>query len=447
MKFADNVQERSLTVGAGPFKLQGSTLGYRRFEDTDEIDVGDSGILFGIRDEAGPDWMVCSGTLLPEDWMTVDTVYSSSNGGQVVPFGLGVKLVYSTIPAVVFAQVLQGVVVGYPPANLTIPTITGAAVVGQTLTSSNGTWTGSPTTFTRQWYRNGVEISGATAPTYLLVTADLGAVITVATVAENATGDSIAIFSLPTSAVTDTGAAGTLQLSASTYSVSEGAGTIIIPVTRTGGSTGAASVSYATANGTATAGSDFTSTSGTLNWADGDVGMKNIVVPITDDATVESSETFTVTLSGATGATLGTPSTATVTINDNDAADTRPRYGNGVANPTADAAIFATIFAAMSVLPGSANGARAGSVQTIADATLWPWVAFLSAAGSGGANMTDDSGFKGGWSGALKPGIGTVADDTSPISQFSLWTNPNTGDSWTFIRGVGHASGAHYTLS
>jgi hypothetical protein len=80
------------------------------------------------------------------------------------------------------------------------------------------------------------------------------------------------------------------------------------------------SVNYATANETALADSDYTANSGTLNWADGDTASKTIDVAILNDTAAESNETFVVILSSATGgATLGTPSTATVTILDDDA--------------------------------------------------------------------------------------------------------------------------------
>ena len=116
------------------------------------------------------------------------------------------------------------------------------------------------------------------------------------------------------------GSPGTLQLSSSTYSVNENAGTVTITVTRAGGSSGAASVQYATSDGSANQPGDYTATSGTLNWADGDSADKTFTVTIIDDAAVESSETVNLTLSNATGASMGTPSTATVTISDNDVA-------------------------------------------------------------------------------------------------------------------------------
>ena len=101
-------------------------------------------------------------------------------------------------------------------------------------------------------------------------------------------------------------------------SVNENAGTLNLSVSRINGSDGAVSVQYATADGTATAGADYTATSGTLNWAHGDAANKNIAIPINDDMIYEDNETFTVTLSMPTGgATLGV-SMKTVTINDND---------------------------------------------------------------------------------------------------------------------------------
>jgi hypothetical protein len=112
---------------------------------------------------------------------------------------------------------------------------------------------------------------------------------------------------------------GTLQFSATTYQVDEnGTGTATISVSRTGGSDGAVSVSYATSNGSATAGSDYTASSGTLNWADGDATAQTFDVPITNDTVVELPETVNLTLSSVTGgATLGT-SSAILTINSED---------------------------------------------------------------------------------------------------------------------------------
>ncbi|HVG24683.1 MAG TPA: Calx-beta domain-containing protein, partial [Thermoanaerobaculia bacterium] len=118
----------------------------------------------------------------------------------------------------------------------------------------------------------------------------------------------------------DAPAAGSLQLSAVSFQVLENAGSLSVTVTRNGGSGGSASVQYATSSGTATAGLDFTGVSGTLNWADGDAAAKTFNIPILDDASAESPESFNVALSNASGASLGAPAIATVTIQSEDVA-------------------------------------------------------------------------------------------------------------------------------
>lgn len=76
------------------------------------------------------------------------------------------------------------------PVNTVLPAITGTPTVGQTLTVSNGTWTGSPTpTYTRQWKRNGTNIASATGTTYVLVVADEDATITCTVTATNSAGN------------------------------------------------------------------------------------------------------------------------------------------------------------------------------------------------------------------------------------------------------------------
>jgi endonuclease G len=122
----------------------------------------------------------------------------------------------------------------------------------------------------------------------------------------------------PTPTPTPTPNAGALQFSSATYSVAENGGSISITVSRTGGSAGAVAVNYATSNGSATSGEDYTTASGTLNFANGETS-KTFSVAILDDAEYEGDETVNLTLSTPTGgATLGTPSTATLTIIENE---------------------------------------------------------------------------------------------------------------------------------
>ena len=117
---------------------------------------------------------------------------------------------------------------------------------------------------------------------------------------------------------------GSLALSAATASVAEDGASVTFSVSRSGGSCDAVSVDYATADGTATAGADYTATSGTLSWVAGDSANKSVTVPISEDTAVEGDEQFALALSNPSLATLGSPSGADVTITDNDVATTDP---------------------------------------------------------------------------------------------------------------------------
>lgn len=109
----------------------------------------------------------------------------------------------------------------------------------------------------------------------------------------------------------------TVQFSGATYSAVENGGNAIITVTRSG-AMGAVMVDYATGDGSATAGTDYSARTGTINLANGDTS-KTISIPIFNDAQVETDETFSITLSNpGGGATLGAPSSVSVTIISED---------------------------------------------------------------------------------------------------------------------------------
>jgi hypothetical protein len=109
----------------------------------------------------------------------------------------------------------------------------------------------------------------------------------------------------------------------------EGAGRASVVVTRSGDHTTAVSVNYATSdpagitncdvvNGIASSRCDYITSISTLRFASGEIS-KTISIPLVDDSYHEGSESFTITLSNPGGASLGSPSTATITIADNDA--------------------------------------------------------------------------------------------------------------------------------
>src|SRR3989338_4909519 len=135
------------------------------------------------------------------------------------------------------------------------------------------------------------------------------------------TGATLGATTVHTATITDDdGAAGTLQFTNTTYTVSEDAGTASITVSRSGGSSGSVGVTCSTTTGgSATAGSDYNTASNTLSWNSGDATNKICSVTILNDTTTESAETVNLQLSSPTGgATLGSQSTAILYITDND---------------------------------------------------------------------------------------------------------------------------------
>ncbi|MET0650605.1 MAG: Calx-beta domain-containing protein [Pyrinomonadaceae bacterium] len=105
-----------------------------------------------------------------------------------------------------------------------------------------------------------------------------------------------------------------------TYAFGEGSGVLFVTVTRTGLISGPASVEYATSDVTASERSDYTTALGRVQFAAGE-HTKLVTVLLGEDNLGEGTETFQLTLSNPTGATIGPNSTVTVTIFDNDFAD------------------------------------------------------------------------------------------------------------------------------
>ena len=109
----------------------------------------------------------------------------------------------------------------------------------------------------------------------------------------------------------------TVSVTPETLSVTEDAGSAQLTLELSEVLSDPVTVDWATSDGTAAAGSDYTAGDGTVNFAPNET-RKTIDIAITDDALDESDETFTVTLSNPSNTELGTAKTATVTIADND---------------------------------------------------------------------------------------------------------------------------------
>ena len=182
-------------------------------------------------------------------------------------------------------------------------------------------------------------------------------------------------------------------------SVAGGSGTegdeaISFSVTLDEAASGAVTVDYATSNGTATAGSDYTATSGTLSFSAGET-RKTLAVTISDDTEIESDETFTVTLSNASGADLGTTS-ATGTIRNRTITPVTATFSNVPAEHSGERFTFDLAFSpepkvSFRVLKSHAfdvNGGSVGRAQRKTSGSNSGWTISIDPQGSEAVSIT-----------------------------------------------------------
>ena len=214
------------------------------------------------------------------------------------------------------------------PATGTV-TVTGTAREGETLTADTSGIADEDggldtAAYVYQWVRTpsgggDEDISGATSETYVPVSADAGATLKVRVTVTDDEGHEATFTSAPTSAV-----AALPALSIGDASVDEGdsgSATLDFTVTLDSAATETVTVDWATSDGTATAGTDYTAGNGTVTFNAGD-SSKTVSVTVAGDNVDEPNETFTVTLSNpSSSATIG-DGTATGTITDDDATPT-----------------------------------------------------------------------------------------------------------------------------
>lgn len=119
--------------------------------------------------------------------------------------------------------------------------------------------------------------------------------------------------------IQEPGSSSQLEFLLQNETVTESAESVDVVVKRLGSATGAVTVDYQTLGDTATANVDYTETSGSLTWADGDATGRSITIPILNDSEQENDEAFSLQLSSPVGATLGNSSVAITISSANQA--------------------------------------------------------------------------------------------------------------------------------
>jgi hypothetical protein len=125
-----------------------------------------------------------------------NTVESSSYGGRVLlacrvaPSPAGPVIASLTIGS---NQQWAAAIAVLPevtaPVNTTAPVATGSTVTGDTLSCTTGIWAGYGIAYTYQWQRDGVDIGGATATSYVVTSSDVGTMVRCTVTATNSAGN------------------------------------------------------------------------------------------------------------------------------------------------------------------------------------------------------------------------------------------------------------------
>ncbi|MDQ3817915.1 MAG: DUF4214 domain-containing protein, partial [Acidobacteriota bacterium] len=289
---------------------------------------------------------------------------------QTITFGALSSRTFGDVPFTVSATASSGLSVSFNSQTTPVCTVSGNTVSGYTVTliaagtctiraSQAGDTTYLPATPVDQSFtvakatpvitwNNPANISAGTplSSTQLNATANVPGTFTYTPAAGtilNVGVNQLSVNFSPTDAANYNSATKTVQLtvlasptavsfSSATYSVSESNGNIPVIVNRTGDtSVPLTSVNYATSDGAglaacsqantgkASSRCDYATTVGTLQFLAGETS-KTIFIPIVNDSYLEGPESFAITLSSPSGAALGTNSTATITILDDDSA-------------------------------------------------------------------------------------------------------------------------------
>jgi len=241
-----------------------------------------------------------TGGILADDWNTPNQNKVSKLTPIEFSFGAGAATTTAVFTIGLSQASSQPVTVQYATAN-------GTATAGSDYTAVSGTVTFAPGETSRTVSVPVIRdlIAELTETFTLQLTNPMGATLTKSSAIATILDDDSTTPVTPSASIAN-------------VSISEGNSGVKVArftVTLSAAASGPVNVSYATANGSATAGSDYTAASGTLSFAAGEIS-KTIDVSIIGDTLVEADETFLVKLTSATGATIATPQATGVILND-----------------------------------------------------------------------------------------------------------------------------------
>ncbi len=194
-------------------------------------------------------------------------------------------------------------------------TVNGTAVAGTDFASTSGSLTFAPgeTTKTISVIVTGDTVVESDEVFSLNLTAPSGATISRTTATGTILNDDIAPLALSVSDVTFTEGDSGTKNAVFTVALSSKASTVV-------------TVKFATNNGTATASTDYTSTTGTLTFAIGETS-KTVQVPVLGDTVVESDENFSILLSASSGAVISKATGTATIVNDDGLPPGKFNYG------------------------------------------------------------------------------------------------------------------------
>ena len=232
--------------------------------------------------------------------------------------------------------------------------------------------------------------------------------------------------------------------SQTSYAADSQGGSAVVTLIRQSSSVGAVTATYTTVPGTATAPANYTTTTGSVNWADGDATPKAISIPLTTGTPTGGIHTFTVNLTGVTGGVVDpTLSTTSTTVNISDPGVRDSSYGTGYMDnstyrilPLPDGtSVIGGAFTQIYDLGFTNAYSRHGISQLDANGVVDP--SFASGGGIDTGNVYDlarqpdgriiVAGSFGKYNGTARAGVARVLADGSLDTSFNPGTGVNAG--------------------